>query len=399
MVVNASVQVRNRIFKWLMEDAWQERFTDNLFVQLCDRLLEAGIPVERGTMHFRLQHPQWLGARVLWKPGMKEAVINRFDHGIDSAPQYLMSPANEIFNGVEEVIMKLVPGDDHAYEVYQTLTAEGFTEYLAWPLKHTLGKRHMVSFATKNPGGFDKRDVRYLKKLVAPLAMLSEVRTKNVLARTLLQTYVGPRAAEQILAGSITRGSGATIEAAIMVCDLRDFSTLSNLWPRDDVIEMLNAYFDVLCRPVEQHGGEILKFMGDGMLAIFPLTSPDARKNLIAAVRESARGMALLNRGNQAAGRPVLRYGVGVHLGDVMYGNIGSEHRLDFTVIGPAVNLAARLESLTKKTSHPVLISAEFVNSIDGSDGSFRSIGKHELRGQDQPLEVFALSGTEDPQT
>ncbi|MBB4291522.1 adenylate cyclase [Rhizobium leguminosarum] len=393
---SSSTRERNRILKWLMEESWQERFTDNLFVQLCDRLLAAGIPVERGTMHFRLQHPQWLGARILWRPGMKEAVINRFDHGIDSAPQYLMSPANEIFNGVDEVRKTLSPGETYAYEVYETLGSEGYTYYIAWALKHTMDKRHMVSFATKEPGGFSARDVRYLRKLVAPLSVLSEIRIKNVLSRTLLQTYVGPRAAEQILAGSITRGSGATIEAAIMVCDLRDFSTLSNLWPRDDVIEMLNAYFDVLCRPVEQHGGEILKFMGDGMLAIFPLSNPEASQNLVKAITESASGMAALNEANKKAGRPILRYGVGVHVGDVMYGNIGSEHRLDFTVIGPAVNLAARLESLTKKTGHAVLISREFVTAF-GDHKLFNSIGKHVIRGEEDEVEVFAINDIAPP--
>jgi adenylate cyclase len=395
-VTETGEQALEDIYRWLMEDSWQERFTDNLFVELCSRLLSAGVPVERGTLHFRLQHPQWLGARVLWRPGMKEAVINRFDHGIDMATQYLMSPANEIFNGSEEVTKHLQTEDTQEYEVYETLAAEGYTDYVAWPLKHTLGKRHMVSFATKEAGGFKASDIAYLRKLVPPLAMLSEIRTKNVLARTLLQTYVGPRAAEEILSGSITRGSGATIEAAIMICDLRDFSTLANLWPRDDVIEMLNAYFDALCRPVEENGGEILKFMGDGMLAIFPLSDPDASQKLISAVRASARLMDDLNVQQAAASRPALRYGVGVHLGDVMYGNIGSEHRLDFTAIGPAVNLAARLETLTKIVGERVLVSTEFVDAFGASARLFKAVGNHEIKGLDHSVEVYALNDSND---
>ncbi len=161
------------------------------------------------------------------------------------------------------------------------------------------------------------------------------MRTKNILARTLLQTYVGPRAAEEVLAGSFTRGSGHTIGAAIMICDMRDFTTLSNLWPRDDVIAMLNAYFDALCIPstARRRDPEV---HGRRLLAIFPFGNGDACEKLLLAVDEAEERIRSLNRANEALGRPKLRYGIGIHVGDVMYGNIGSEKRLDFTVIGPA---------------------------------------------------------------
>ncbi len=384
---------RSEILRWLMEDSWKERYIDNLLTQLCERLPQVGIPVDRATIHFRVQHPQWLGARILWKKGA-DTVINRFDHGIDNAPQYLASPTKAIIEGDDEIRAKLVPGADQAYEVYDFFLSEGFTEYVAWPLRHTFGKRHMLSFATKKEGGFDEGAFAFLKSLVAPLSLLSEVRTKNVLARTLLQTYVGPRAAEEILSGSITRGSGDTLRAAIMICDMRDFTTLSNLWPRDDVIELLNSYFDALCVPVEENGGEILKFMGDGMLSVFPLNQPQAAERLLAAVEEANRRMAVLNQTNREAGKPELRYGVGIHIGDVMYGNIGSEARLDFTVIGPAVNIASRLEALTKTEGRSVLASVEFAAALgEQTSDRFEAIGERALRGVDQSVRVFALTG------
>src|SRR6201986_3293939 len=151
----------------------------------------------------------------------------------------------------------------------------------AWPLYHTLGKRHVVTFATDRPGGFDDAQIASLLKLLPVLALVSEIRMKNRLARTLLETYVGSHAGELILAGATRRGSGTTVRAAVMICDLRDFTRISDNWPRDDVIDLLNDYFDAMSEPIARHGGEILKFIGDGLLAIFPLHEPDACANLL----------------------------------------------------------------------------------------------------------------------
>jgi len=383
---------RTASLDWLVNETRNERYIDNLLVQLCDRLRDEGIPVSRATMHFRTHHPQWLGARILWKTGMTEAKITTFDYGIENTPEFLRSPVNEIFSGAAEVrkaIEALRPGDGHA-EFYDDLKREGVTEYIAWPMEHTLGKRHIVTFASDRPGGFLEEHVNYLKDLLPALTMVTEIRLKNIMARTLLQTYVGPHASEQILAGATTRGSGATVEAAILICDLRDFTTISDHWPRDDVIELLNGYFDAMSEPIEKHGGEILKFMGDGMLAIFPLSNPEACENLLQAIKTAEASMVELNAENKRKGREVLRYGIGVHVGEVMYGNIGSRRRLDFTVIGPAVNVASRLESLTKEIKRPVLLSRAFVE-MAGQEDEMDSLGAFPLRGLGEPVDVFAF--------
>jgi adenylate cyclase len=383
---------RTASLDWLVNETRNERYIDNLLVQLCDRLRDEGIPVSRATMHFRTHHPQWLGARILWKTGMTEAKITTFDYGIETTPEFLRSPVNEIFSGAAEVrkaIEALRPGDGHA-EFYDDLKREGVTEYIAWPMEHTLGKRHIVTFASDRPGGFLEEHVNYLKDLLPALTLVTEIRLKNIMARTLLQTYVGPHASEQILAGATTRGSGATVEAAILICDLRDFTTISDHWPRDDVIELLNGYFDAMSEPIEKHGGEILKFMGDGMLAIFPLSNPQACENLLQAIKTAEASMVELNAENKRKGREVLRYGIGVHVGEVMYGNIGSRRRLDFTVIGPAVNVASRLESLTKEIKRPVLLSRAFVE-MAGQEDEMDSLGAFPLRGLGEPVDVFAF--------
>jgi adenylate cyclase len=215
---------------------------------------------------------------------------------------------------------------------------------------------------------------------------------KNRLARTLLETYVGSHAGELILAGATRRGAGTTVHAAIMICDLRDFTRISDNWPRDDVIELLNDYFDAISEPVARHGGEILKFMGDGLLAIFPLTRPSACADLLRAVTEARQAMDALNEKNGAIGREPLNYGVGVHVGDVMYGNIGSRTRLDFTVIGPAVNMASRLEALTKQLGKTVLLSRAFADLVE-SDFALERVGEYPVRGFSDPIELFTYPG------
>jgi adenylate cyclase len=272
------------------------------------------------------------------------------------------------------------------------MRAKGLTDYVAWPLYHTLGKRHIVTFATDRPGGFDDAHIAGLKRLLPVLALISEIRMKNRLARTLLETYVGTHAGELILAGATRRGSGTTVSAAIMICDLRDFTRISDNWPRDDVIDLLNDYFDAISEPVARHGGEILKFMGDGLLAIFPLSEPSACANLLHAVTEARLAMAALNEKNNGSGRAPLNFGIGLHVGDVMYGNIGSRTRLDFTVIGPAVNMASRLETLTKQLGKPVLLSRAFADFVE-RDFDLEHVGEHSVRGFSDPIELFAYNG------
>src|SRR4051794_4267339 len=382
------------VTEWLANDTRDERFIDNIFAELCVRLQRASIPVKRASLHILIHHPQWLGARIMWADGMREAVIERVDFDVRERSEFIGSPANEIHDGATEVRENLerasTLGRKHA--VYDEMRAKGLTDYVAWPLYHTLGKRHFVTFATDRRGGFDDAQLAGLLKLLPVLALVSEIRVKNRLARTLLETYVGSHAGELILAGATRRGSGTTVRAAIMICDLRDFTKISDNWPRDDVIDLLNGYFDAMSEPVARHGGEILKFIGDGMLAIFPLSQPQACANLLRAVSEARQAMVALNQSNSETGRAPLNYGIGIHVGDVMYGNIGSRARLDFTVIGPAVNMASRLETLTKQLGRTVLLSRAFADFVkDGFE--LERVGEHPVRGFNDPIELFAYHG------
>ncbi|WFU42912.1 adenylate/guanylate cyclase domain-containing protein [Bradyrhizobium sp. CB82] len=382
------------VLHWLTNDTRDQRFIDNIFAEMCVRLQQAGIPVKRATLHVVINHPQWLGARMMWADGMRGAEISRVDYDVRGRSEFIGSPANEIFDGASEVREHLErdPSERRKHAIYDEMRAKGLTDYVAWPLYHTLGKQHLVTFATDRPGGFDDAHIATLKRLLPVLALVSEIRVKNRLARTLLETYVGTHAGELILAGATRRGSGTTVRAAILICDLRDFTRISDNWPRDDVIDLLNDYFDAMSEPIVRHGGEILKFIGDGLLAIFPLSQPSAGANLLRAVSEARQAMAVLNENNSVTGRAPLHYGIGAHVGDVMYGNIGSRSRLDFTVIGPAVNMASRLETLTKQLGRTVLLSRAFADLVK-NDFELERVGEHPVRGFNEPVELFAYHG------
>ena len=384
---------RTSVLDWLMLETSTERFIDDILLKMCRRLRDTGVPVARSTLSFRIQHPQFQGASMLWEKGMSTAQVQTFEHGALDTEAYANSPIRAIHSGVASIRQRIDRdiGAEVAYPIFAELREQGLTEYLAWPLEHTFGRRHVVTFATDREGGFEDAHVALIADLLPALSLVSEIRLKNRFARTILETYVGPHASAEILAGAITRGSGKTVSAAILVCDLRDFATISEMWPRDDVIEILNGYFDAMSEPVEAHGGEILKFMGDGLLAIFPLEKPTACRDLLLAVSEAQSSVVRFNEELLRSGRPALRYGIGIHVGDVMYGNIGSRRRLDFTVIGPAVNTAARLESLTKIVGRAVLMSGSFAE-LAGCRESMERLGIHSLRGVGEPVEVFALT-------
>lgn len=382
---------RTPILDWLVNGTRQERFLDTIFGDCCAKLRADGIPIARAVLHLRIQHPQWLGTRILWRPDLDAAELHPVEFGITETETYRNSPVSAVHAGAAQIRKRLEdPPSDGEFPIYDELRRQGLTDYVAWPLEYTLDKRHVINFATDRPGGFTDDELGLLHDLLPALALVTEVRFKNRFARRLLETYVGPHASEQILGGLITRGSGTTITAVVMIADLRGFTSISELWPRDDVISMLNEYFEVVAAPLEGNGGEILKFIGDGLLAVFPLNRPSACVDALAAVASVRRGMAALNKRRIGANLEPLGYGIGVNVGEVMYGNIGTPTRLDFTVIGPAVNTAARLEGLTKSLGRTSLFSGAFAAAIE--DRSLRSLGRHPLRGLGEPLEVFGFA-------
>jgi adenylate cyclase len=219
-----------------------------------------------------------------------------------------------------------------------------------------------------------------------------EIREDKRIARTLLSTYLGTEAGRRVLAGQVQRGEGVSTAAALFYCDLRGFTQMSEALPRAQLIAMLNDYFETMAAPVERHGGEILKFIGDAMLAIFPIADDLDRDRAcltaLAAAREAVAAMDELNRRRRATEEIELAAGIALHTGTVMYGNIGAPERLDFTVIGPAVNLVVRLERLCRKLDRRLVASGRFASPCGLA---MASLGRHELPGVGEPVEVFGL--------
>jgi len=278
---------------WLVLESGRERFVERLFAGLCARLLEDGLPIARSTLHVRTLHPQFFGARLLWRPGMEEAEITFLDHDAITDRRFLDSPVRALYEGAEAIHQRLdLPtAAPREYPVYAELRAEGMTDYVAMPMTFTDGTRHACTWATTRPGGFRAADLAALGELLPALAMATEIRLSRRIACNLLDAYVGRHAGARILAGEIRRGSGATVRAAIWQCDLRDFTTIVERLARDEVIACLNAFFDAVGAPVEARGGEILKFIGDGMLAIFPLEEEAACHRALRAAAEARRGL------------------------------------------------------------------------------------------------------------
>jgi adenylate cyclase len=207
-----------------------------------------------------------------------------------------------------------------------------------------------------------------------------------------MNTYVGERSGAHVLAGQIQRGSGEDLNAVIWFCDLRGFTRLADRLPRSDLIKLLNDYFEIMCNAVRAEGGEVLKFVGDGMLAIFEMKDAvEAAARAEAALRAARAAIDATRSHNAArrvAGQTEIKFGIALHLGEVSYGNIGAPDRLDFTVIGPAVNHANRLEKLAGELGRPLLASASFAGA---APAGLQSLGLHRLRGVAEPQEVFAL--------
>jgi adenylate cyclase len=249
-----------------------------------------------------------------------------------------------------------------------------------------------VSWATSDPAGFSDAHIAEIVALLPALAACMETRSLRGMLKGLLSIYLGHQAGSRVLAGTIRRGEGEVIAAAIWLCDLRDFTMLSETLPSADVIRLLDDYFEIMAGPVADHGGEVLKFIGDAMLAIFPiqddLDRDRACRTALTAAEEALTRLAKANAERRARGDIEINLGLALHTGSVMYGNIGAPDRLDFTVIGPAVNLTARIAGLCRPMKRQLLASARFASPC-GSE--LVSLGLHAMRGLSEAQEVFGL--------
>ena len=345
---------------WLLSDGRDALGVAGVIEGVMPRLLGAGLPVSRLVLGIRQLHPELFAVQYVWHraTGRVEPVPRQ--HGADGAAWLRHTPVLRIVAGAQMLVLSPdggAPGT--APDPAAALHAADATGSVILPLVFSGGHRHPLSFITEAPAGFSEHDIACLVALLPALTTVVELKTLDSMSSQLLDLYVGHDAGERILRGTIRRGDGETIRAALWFCDLAAFTVMSERLPRQDLIRLLNAYFDAMAGPVQSHGGTVLKFIGDGMLAIFRVPEDVASvqsicRQVLEAARAAGDAMARLNRARAADGEEPLRYAIALHVGDVMYGNIGAARRLDFTVIGPAVNLAARLQELAHRLGRPV---------------------------------------------
>ena len=383
---------RDTLMTWLLEEGRFLGRTRDLVDQFCQRLVALGVPLQRVLASVRTIHPQILATGYKWERGQESMVINR-GHDILNDPEYLDSPFKQIHDGAGGIRRKLEDPDTPLdFPILHDLKAAGTTDYLVAPIVFSDGTINMVSFTTDQPGGFETKHLALIYDVLPVLTAVIETLATRRMAAALLDTYIGHHAGERVLSGQIVRGSGETIHAIIAYSDLRGFTRMSASRPRDEVIALLNDYFERVIAAIQDHGGQVLKLIGDGVLAIFPLADPAfgpyVCRSAIDAARDAEAAIAAYNAERAARGEEPIRFGFALHLGDVMYGNIGAPDRLDFTAIGPAVNTAHRIEEMTGPLNHPIIISEPVATA---SGRSLTSLGAHVLRGMNDPIELFTL--------
>lgn len=379
---------------WLLGEAWTIRRPQELVSRTCEKLVAAGVPIRTFNAFILILHPNYFGVTHSWDRGTGMAETFQGAHAVWESDQVQKSPVVSIATGEDTIRVRLegepVEALKARYPVLKEYAEAGNTDYVIMALPFSDRSRHAMSVVTDRPGGFTDAELALLDALRSYLARLTEIQADRYLALTLLNTYVGPRTGREILKGTIQRGSGQTINAVIWLTDLRNFTDLSNRLPREALLDLLNAYFDIVGEAVGAAGGEILKFIGDSALAIQPLAAPEdapaACRNAVATAAAMRARLGEVNAEREAAGKEGFDFGLGLHVGDVLYGNIGTENRLDFTVIGPAVNEAARLESFCSRLGEPVLLSKAFVAACAVEA---ISLGKHEAKGLAEPIELF----------
>ncbi|MGD8631198.1 MAG: DUF427 domain-containing protein [Gammaproteobacteria bacterium] len=388
----------NLFSAWLLNDAWKAASVRELLVQLAQCLVAQGVPVWRLQILIRTLHPELFATRYTWWRESGEVEINTAPHQVLETQEHRESPYLPILHGAGGV-RRAMEGPDPKFDfpILRELHARGGTDYVAMPLLFSDGQINIITLVSDRTGGFSTAELGQFYEILPLLSRLFEVHALRTTAITLLDTYLGKHSGQRVLEGSIKRGDSETIQAVIWFCDMRDSTSLTESLSREEYLAMLNQFFDCMAGAVLEHGGEVLKFIGDAVLAIFPIEDPDspeAAGHAIEAARDAQRQIARLNQQRTAEGANAIGFGIGMHIGELMYGNIGTPGRLDFTVIGSAVNAASRIEGMCKALGQDILLSAGFARHCPGR---LVPLGMYTLRGVSTPQALFTLPPASPP--
>ena len=378
---------------WLIGGARSAPEAQQVLAELCDRLCSCGIPLWRVEVFVRTLHPEVIGRRFRWQvDGGLTISATTFDlpDGTETRESLIARVCGDGIPIRRQLFHAECPMD---FPLICEFRDEGVTDFWASPLVFTDGDIHAAIWTTRQPEGFSDDQLEGIQAVVSPLARVAEVRALRRTAGNLLDTYVGSRAGERILAGQIRRGHTEAIQAAIWLSDMRGFTSLSDRVAPRVMIDLLNRYFDCQVPSILSRGGEVLKFMGDGLLAMFPIDN-DGETSMVcddalAAAIESRTRVAEIEASTEIENIGEIRFGLALHVGEVLYGNIGGGNRLDFTCIGPAVNLAARLEKIAAEQGRVILTSSAFASHCSAK---LEPLGEFTVRGFGLPQMLYGMS-------
>ncbi|QUS38056.1 adenylate/guanylate cyclase domain-containing protein [Tardiphaga alba] len=395
LVVESNIVTFNDIEEWLLDAAVREHDTLELVEALIWRLRGASAPIERLSLHIGTLHPQLVGFAWNWNSDDGFCDEVRVADEVINSDAYRLNPLQAIFSTGTSI--RRTPQDARSeFPLMAELADSGMTEYLAIPLCG-LDARNAVTISTRDENGFADETAQKLERIFKIFALHVQRHSQQRISRNALDVYLGERPAEQVLRGSIKRGAGAAITAVILVADLRNFTEMSDRLPASQMLALLNMYFEAMASAILSHGGEVIKFVGDGLLAVFPIEGTSASPAAKQALNAARTGLDDLRRVQEKPGASSvlqddwqpLRAGIALHAGEVFFGNIGSSARLDFTVIGPAVNEAYRVEALQKSLGHDILVTDAIARHLDCG---MSSLGGHALRGVSSPVSLFGIS-------
>jgi adenylate cyclase len=388
------------LIQWISAAGLSGQRELDLLQGFCERAVAVGLPLGRAVFGLDTLHPVLEGRVFEWQRSVGSSTQSEYGR-LDpdsSNDKWLQSPFHQLYETGATMLRRRLGNEPLEFPVLEELRQRGMTDYVAmvnrFGMDGAIGLMDCTysSWASDQAGGFSEDDVGALEFLVPSLALAIKGAATARIIETLVETYLGRDAGHRVLRGHIERGVAEKISAVLWFSDLQGFTRITDMTPPAQIIPLLNDYADAIVSALQGQGGEVLKFMGDGILAIFDAAAPhDACRQALDAADDAIRRVAGLNQRRAADGLPVTRFYLGLHVGDVFYGNVGSYDRLDFTVVGPAVNETSRIAAMCRSLDQDVLLSFAFAEAAGPSRARLVSVGRYALRGLQRPLELYTL--------
>lgn len=397
---------RAELREWIVAQGLAGTKSESIFEGFSQRLVAAGLPINRAYSAMRILHPLYSGFGLIWRRGEAGVKEERYGASPVRSEAWLKSPLKVIIeDGVPELRRRITgPEAGLEFPVLEDFRKQGATDYFAIACSFGTDGHYrdttgiVFSWTTDRPSGFSDAEIAFLRETAPPIALTMRVSANRRLADGLASAYLGKDAGRRVLNGDIRRGQANTISAVLLYGDLRGFTRLADAVPKDELIAMLDDYLECMALPVEAHGGQVLKFMGDGMLGTFEVKQGEGAKErgeecvaALNAALEAQGRVEALNRERVAAAKPIMTLDLALHLGEVLYGNVGSPTRLDFTVVGPAVNEVSRLEAMCQALDRGLIISRTFKDAMPANAPELLPLGRYGIRSVRDAVELYTV--------